>query len=176
MNLTESIEEALSNLQASIEQTNAKIESSDLPSIEGDPDQMIQLFQNLVGNAIKFHQKDKPPKVKISGQIVSIDPEKTMKSDRMSNRDYCRILVEDNGIGFDEKFVERIFLPFQRLHGRFEYEGSGMGLAICRKIITRHGGAITAQSRPGSGTAFIFTLPLKQKKQPEMTTETSTII
>jgi signal transduction histidine kinase len=109
---------------------------------------MRQLIQNLVGNALKFHGKEKPV-VRIYG--------------RPRDGQYA-IFVEDNGIGFEEKYLDRIFTPFQRLHGRGVYEGTGIGLAICRKIVDRHGGTITAKSSPGSGSTFIVTLPAKQPK------------
>jgi signal transduction histidine kinase len=179
VNLTDCVKEALSNLQPRIEQADARIELDDLPSIEGDFDQFIQLFQNLIGNSLKFHHKNRPPEVKITGYIVTPDPEKQLKSDqsdRMLSDDYCKILIEDNGIGFDEKFLERIFLPFQRLHGRFDYEGTGMGLAICRKIIARHGGRILAMSQPESGATFIVAIPLKQEKQIKTTTEKLSVV
>jgi light-regulated signal transduction histidine kinase (bacteriophytochrome) len=110
---------------------------------------MTQLFQNLIGNAIKYKQNGQPPKVKIYSRL---------------RRDRAAIYVEDNGIGFDEKYLERIFAPFERLHGRSEYEGVGMGLAICRKIVERHGGTITAKSAPGKGSTFIVRLPAKQNR------------
>jgi signal transduction histidine kinase len=115
--------------------------------VEADATQMRQLFQNLINNALKFHKPDEAPVVRVRST---------------SNHGLCQIHVEDNGIGFDEKYLDRIFNPFQRLHHRGEYEGTGMGLAICRKIVERHGGSITARSAPGQGATFIVTLPLKQ--------------
>jgi signal transduction histidine kinase len=164
------IKEALSNLESRIEQTNARIMLGEIPEIECDPIQMIQLFQNIVGNALKFRHKDRPPIVEISAKVVTnSDAVKQLKTDNLSSKDHCMILVEDNGIGFNEKYLERIFLPFQRLHGRSEYKGFGMGLTICRNIILRHSGKITARSRPESGSTFIVILPLKQDKPDEMT-------
>jgi signal transduction histidine kinase len=115
---------------------------------------MRQLIQNLVGNALKFHGDEKPV-VKIYGRSSAHDK---------SDDGHYRIFVEDNGIGFDEKYLDRIFTPFQRLHGRGAYEGTGIGLAICRKIVDRHGGSITATSAPGKGSTFVVTLPAKQPK------------
>jgi signal transduction histidine kinase len=109
---------------------------------------MRQLFQNLIGNALKFHKPGEKPMV----QVRSV-------SDTDSG---CQIVVEDNGIGFEEQYLETIFAPFQRLHARSEYEGTGMGLAICKKIVERHGGSITATSTPGAGSTFIIQLPLAQ--------------
>lgn len=150
VSLKEPIEEAVMDLRVLIEETGGRVEMGDLPTIEADAVQMRQLFQNLIGNALKFHGKDSPEiKIHCSEQDAGA----------------CRIFVEDKGIGFDEKYLERIFTPFQRLHGpKSPYKGAGMGLAICRKIVERHGGAITARSSPGRGATFIITLPLKQQK------------
>ena len=110
---------------------------------------MHQLIQNLINNALKFHAEDRPPQVIVSAAIVGAN---------------CQIIVKDNGIGFDEQYLDRIFKPFQRLHSREEYEGSGMGLAICRRIVERHGGELTAHSVLGEGSTFIATLPIHQSK------------
>ncbi len=122
-----------------------------LPSIEADPLQMRQLLQNLASNALKFHRPDVPPRVEIAGDT--------------ENGTSARIVVKDNGIGFDEKYAERIFTMFERLHGRGSYEGTGIGLAICRKIAERHGGEIAARSVPGEGSTFIVTLPVHQHEE-----------
>jgi len=140
-------QEALSDLENQIERTQGRVEIRDLPTLEADPTQMHQLLQNLIGNALKFHDEKSPPLIKVSAQ--SLEKE-------------CRISVEDNGIGFDIQYLDRIFKPFQRLHNREEFEGSGMGLAVCRRIVERHGGSITATSAPGEGSTFIVTLPLHQ--------------
>jgi PAS domain S-box-containing protein len=140
------VKEIIGDLAHSIEKTGGSVEFSDLPTIEADKTQMHLLFQNLIGNAIKFHGEEKPLiKIYSSNRII----------------DVCEIFIEDNGIGFDERYLDRIFAPFQRLHGRSAYEGTGMGLAICRKIVERHGGNITARSAPGKGSTFIVTLPLR---------------
>jgi PAS domain S-box-containing protein len=155
--------EVLGDLQVRIEQTGGGVEIGELPHLEADPMQMRQLFQNLIGNALKFHGKEKPL-LKVYGEIVGrieggIECRHS-KGPRVGR--FCRIFIEDNGIGFDESCAERIFAPFQRLHGRSEYEGSGMGLAICRRIVERHRGTITARSTLGKGSTFVVTLPLKQ--------------
>lgn len=116
-----------------------------LPRIRADPSQMRALFANLVSNAHKFRSKDRPPLVSISAGA--------------SEPGFVDIVVADNGIGFEERYRERIFKPFERLHRKGEYEGSGMGLAICERILMRHGGNIKAESRPGEGSRFIVTLP-----------------
>jgi PAS domain S-box-containing protein len=144
--------EVMSDLEVKIEETGAVIETCGLPRIDADPLQMRQLMQNLVTNALKFRRSDVAPLIKISatnGQSNDHGPLYT-------------ITVEDNGIGFDEKYLDKIFTVFQRLHGRAEYEGSGIGLAVCRKIVERHYGSITAESKPGFGSKFIFRLPSHQ--------------
>ncbi len=133
------------DLEARIQDANGKVELGALPTIEADPVQMRQLLQNLLANALKFHRKDVPPVV-------------TVRSEP-GEGDTCRLLVTDNGIGFEEKYLDRIFTIFHRLHGRDEYEGTGVGLAICRRIVERHGGTITATSRPMQGSTFIVTMP-----------------
>lgn len=145
------VEEVLSDLETRIEQTKGQVCLEQLPTIEADPLQMRQLFQNLIGNALKFHQPNIAPVITVAN--TSYDSESTV-----------RLLVKDNGIGFDEKYLDRIFTPFQRLHGRSEYEGTGMGLAICRKIVERHGGQLAAESSVGRGTNFIIVLPRVQAK------------
>ena len=144
--------EVLSDLETLIEQTKGQVRLESLPTIEADPLQMRQLLQNLIVNALKFHHPEQAPVVTISQQTLS-DLTSTVK-----------LQIEDNGIGFDEKYLDRIFTPFQRLHGRLEYEGTGMGLAICRKIVERHGGSLTAKSSIGQGATFIVLLPRIQTK------------
>ena len=121
--------------------------------------QMQKLMGNLIGNSLKFCKEGVAPFVKIYGRLCST-PEKTDDPDGA----YFRIFVEDKGIGFDDKYLDRIFKPFERLHGRTKYEGTGIGLAICRKIVERHGGGITARSAPGKGATFIVSLPVNQPK------------
>lgn len=149
VNLNELSRDVISDLENQLDRTQGKVELNTLPTIEADPTQMHQLLQNLINNALKFHQEDVPPVVQITSE---------------RSRNICRIYVKDNGIGFDEQYLDRIFKPFQRLHSRQEYEGSGMGLAICRRIVERHGGQITAQSTEGVGSTFIVSLPIHQTK------------
>ena len=148
IHLSDLVSEVVSDLEARIVQTHGEVDVGDLPVISAVPTQMRQLFQNLIGNALKFHNPDRKPVVRVRS-VAGTGTE-------------CRISVEDNGIGFDERYLDRIFSPFQRLHGRSEYEGTGMGLTICKKIVERHGGSITARSTPGAGTTFTVTLPLKR--------------
>jgi DNA-binding LacI/PurR family transcriptional regulator/signal transduction histidine kinase len=154
--LTAVAREVLSDLETYIEQVGGRVLVTDLPTVKADPTQMRQLLQNLIGNALKFRRKDEAPIVKVYA--------KANPTGHPAGNGLCQIVVEDNGIGFDEQHLDRIFQVFQRLHGRSAYEGSGVGLAICRKIVERHGGSIAAQSTPGQGTTFTVTLPIKQLK------------
>jgi PAS domain S-box-containing protein len=158
VNLETVTQEVLADLEVKIDETGATVELKGLPMIDADPTQMRQLMQNLIGNALKFHQNGVAPIISIQGhQIIS---------NEIGGAPQCQISVTDNGIGFDEKYTDKIFAVFQRLHGRTEYEGSGVGLSICRKIAERHNGDITAHSQSGNGSTFIVTLPLNQ--QPEL--------
>ncbi len=139
----EAVEMALSNLSVAAQESNATINFSGLPLVKGDLSQLVQLFQNLIGNALKFHS-ELPPVVDIT-------------FDRLG--DVCTFTVKDNGLGFDMKYADRIFIIFQRLHVRETYPGSGIGLAVCKKIVERHNGRLWAESSPGSGASFKFTLP-----------------
>lgn len=152
----------LSDLEVRIEQTKGRIEISELPTIEADRMQMNQLFQNLISNALKFHKPEEPALVQIEATLL--DGRKHLLRGHHHDGELCQIAIKDNGIGFDEKYLDRIFTIFQRLHGRNEYEGTGIGLAICRKIVERHGGELTAKSAPGQGSTFIVTLPTTHTK------------
>jgi PAS domain S-box-containing protein len=147
--LSRAASDVLSILEVRVEELSAQVTIGPLPKIDADASQMRQLLQNLLANALKFHQPGEAPIVSVWAEVD--EPEGV-----------CRLHVRDNGIGFDEKYLDRIFNIFQRLHGRNEYEGSGVGLAICRKIAQRHGGDITARSEPGHGATFTVTLPLCQ--------------
>jgi light-regulated signal transduction histidine kinase (bacteriophytochrome) len=153
--------DVLSDLEARIEQVNGRVEVGELPNVDADPLQVRQLMQNLIGNSLKYRRPDVPPIVKISSQSLIKGPSAPGESANPS----CQILVEDNGIGFEEVYNEKIFTIFQRLHGRTEYEGTGIGLAVCRKIVERHGGTITARSTLGEGSTFMVTLPVRQPKE-----------
>ncbi|HEX8556527.1 MAG TPA: ATP-binding protein [Pyrinomonadaceae bacterium] len=153
--------EVVADLEVQIEQAGAAVEVGRLPSVEADPLQMRQLLQNLIGNSLKYRRRDAKPVVKIYGEASEDGGPHGVGADGRR----CRICVEDNGIGFDEKYLDRIFTVFQRLHGRTEYEGTGIGLAVCRKIVERHGGGITARSAPQKGSAFVVTLPVRQPRE-----------
>jgi signal transduction histidine kinase len=141
----------LSDLELRIERTGARIEVGDLPTIDADPTQMRQLLQNLLANALKFQRPGEAPRISVESRNGTANGR-------------CQILVQDNGIGFDEKYLDRLFKPFQRLHGQSAYEGTGIGLAICKKIAERHGGSITARSAPGQGACFLVELPVQSSR------------
>ncbi len=155
--LTEVVSGVVSDLQIRIEETGAEILLGDLPSIDADATQMRQLLQNLIGNALKFGKADEKPVVHIDAEISS--------SWSQGQSEVCRLRITDNGIGFDNKYKNQIFTIFQRLHGRNEYEGTGIGLATCRKIAERHGGEIDAESQPGEGAVFTVTLPVRHGQE-----------
>lgn len=139
------VKEALGDLELKIRETRAEVHVGSLPTVYADRVQMHQLFQNLISNALKFRKKDVRPRVEIESREV--------------NEGVTEIVVRDNGIGFEEKYHGQIFKPFERLHGQTEYQGNGVGLAICQKIVDRHGGRLAAKSAVGKGSEFIITLP-----------------
>ncbi len=151
------VSEVVDDLGDAIERTAAQVDVGDLPSIQADPLQMRQLFQNLIANALKFHRPNVAPSVSI--RAIAWDHLPPGSDPLSPSGTGFRIIVADNGIGFDQSFAERVFELFQRLHGRGEYEGTGIGLAICRKIVQRHGGAIIARSRENDGAEFVIDLP-----------------
>ncbi|MDX6612127.1 MAG: hypothetical protein QOD75_1313 [Blastocatellia bacterium] len=158
--------EVCADLETRIEQNGGRVEIEQLPTIDADPMQMRQLLQNLIGNSLKYHSTGIPPVVRIYSR--RLDPQILDSGDEVTPAGpLCQILVTDNGIGFDEKYLDRIFTVFQRLHKKGEYEGTGVGLAICRKIVDRHGGTITARSSPGMGTTFVVTMPVNQPRAVE---------
>lgn len=148
VNLNQVVREVLFDLDFRIEETRSTVRVNALPILEVDASQMRQLFQNLISNALKFHREDAPPNITISS--------------RNSEPGKWKILVEDNGIGFENKYLDRMFKPFQRLTTGTSFNGNGIGLAICQKIVTRHHGDITALGRPNQGSQFIITLPEKK--------------
>jgi two-component system, sensor histidine kinase and response regulator len=161
VDLRQVVQEVLSDLEVRLKQVEGRVEVDNLPTIEAEPLQMRQLFQNLISNALKFHRKDEPPLVRIKG--VLLNEQQSPPAERFPVTEVWQITVADNGVGFDEKDRDRIFQMFQRLYSRIEFEGTGIGLTICRKIAERHGGTITAQSSPGQGATFIVTLPVTQE-------------
>jgi len=162
VNLAEVARDVVSDLEGRIEQVKGRVELGPLPLIEAEPLQMRQLIQNLIGNALKFRRPEEPPVVKVYAEVF--DGLRPGADDNAPKEPLVRLMVADNGIGFDEKYLDRIFNVFQRLHTRNEYEGTGMGLAITRKIVLYHGGDITAKSKPGYGSTFIATYPVSHPK------------
>jgi PAS domain S-box-containing protein len=160
VDLRKTVAEVLADLEVMIENSHAKIGVGNLPTIDADPLQMRQLFQNLIGNALKFAKPGEPPTILIDAEVGQLVGEALPGA--APGAEICRITVRDQGIGFDPKHAERVFQVFQRLHSREAYEGTGIGLALVRKIADRHGGAALARSREGDGATFIVTLPLEQ--------------
>ena len=141
------VREAADLFEEDLKKSGGLIEIEAMPAVEADEIQILRLFQNLIGNALKFRSAQ-PPQIVIYAKLDGLG--------------ICEIFVKDNGLGFEHQFAERIFKPFQRLHKRNKYEGTGIGLTICRKIAERHGGSIRVESEPGKGSTFIITLPVKQ--------------
>lgn len=158
------IAEACNTLELQIEETHATIHVDPLPVIEADKAQMVQLFQNLIGNALKYRREGVPP-------VIAITLDETSKPD--PDDGMLRLCCQDNGIGFEQQYAEQIFEAFKRLHGRGEYSGSGIGLSVCRRIAERHGGTIYATSQPGVGTCMHLSLKLSHDKHPEAGKATS---
>jgi len=157
--LDEDLEAALTQLAQAIEESGATVTHDPLPIMQLDRGQMVRLFQNLISNALKYRRPDEPPKVHVSAEQVE---------------EQWVICVRDNGIGFDPKYAASIFAPFKRLHTAVEYPGTGVGLAICRRIVEGHGGRIWAESAPGEGATFRFTLPA-EGKEPRRRGETMAV-
>jgi light-regulated signal transduction histidine kinase (bacteriophytochrome) len=159
LNLKEVIQKVISDISFTIQNANATIHIGELPIIEADQNQMYELFRTLIQNAIKFRREGQPPVIKIYNELAKKnDIGKVIVN-------HCRIVISDNGIGFDEKYANRIFGVFQRLHSRNKYQGTGMGLAIARRIAERHMGNITVKSQEGEGSTFTVTLPIMQTEE-----------
>lgn len=137
--------EVLGDLQLTIAETGARVDVGHLPELEADALQMRQLLQNLIANGLKFSRPDVAPTITVRGTV---------------DRGVLKLIVTDNGIGFEQRHADRIFGPFQRLYGRAAYPGTGLGLALCRRIAERHGGSIAAHSTPGAGASFVVTIPV----------------
>jgi signal transduction histidine kinase len=160
VNLQEIALGVLSDLETRIEETQSSITVGDLPTLDADPLQMRQLFQNLIGNALKFRRVEEPLKIEINSKSLQI----IHNNGKPNEGEVCQITVADNGIGFEQKYTDRIFRVFQRLHSRSDYDGTGIGLAVCAKIAERHGGSITAEGILGQGATFIVTLPFEHSQ------------
>jgi light-regulated signal transduction histidine kinase (bacteriophytochrome) len=146
----EVLEQALRSLRGAIRESNAVVECGELPTLTADAGQLEQVFQNLVGNALKFHGNERP-QIRVSA--------------RQAGGEWI-FTVADNGIGIPQEFHDKIFGVFQRLHSAVKYPGTGIGLAICKKIVERHGGRIRVDSEPGRGSSFRFTIPARGKEPP----------
>lgn len=158
--LREVVQAAVNDLDLRIQETGAVVTVESLPTVQGDASQLGQLFQNLLSNALKFRKPDATPLIRVSAQEVTASQLPYLVKPTRPARSYHRINVADNGIGFDDKYVDRIFQVFQRLHGKNQYAGTGIGLAICEKVVANHGGAISAISQPGQGATFSVYLPV----------------
>ena len=163
--LNEVVHGVRSTLELLIDETGAQVMVGHLPTVLGDAAQLDVLFQNLLSNALKFRRMDSSgvpvaPLILVNAHIVGVDQLPPAVKPTRTAAAYHRIDVADNGIGFDEKYLDRIFHVFQRLHGKREFAGTGIGLAICERVVTNHGGAITAQSQPGQGATFTIYLPI----------------
>lgn len=162
IDLTKIVTEVITDMDEEVRLKSAKIEVSNLPILKVNPGLIKPLFQNLIGNALKYCKKDTVPTVSIKADIGL----KTLTKGSDLSRNYCRIFVEDNGIGFDQRYAEEIFGMFKRLHRNSEFEGTGIGLALCKKIVEQHNGYISARSKPGEGSTFIISLPVQHQADP----------
>jgi PAS domain S-box-containing protein len=152
--------EVVDDLEVQIQAVQGTVDIQELPTLYADPLQMRQLLQNLLGNALKFHRRDVPPVVRVRSELVA--QAESNQQGEPEEKPMYRLFFEDNGIGFEERYLDRIFTVFQRLHGRTTYEGTGIGLAVVRKIVERHGGTVTANSTVGEGSTFIVSLPVSE--------------
>jgi light-regulated signal transduction histidine kinase (bacteriophytochrome) len=155
------INEILTEMDEDLREKKAKVLVDKLPSLNVNPSLMKPLFHNLIGNALKYSKKEVEPLIKITSDITS---QTNGKSKEQNNNKYCRIFIEDNGIGFDQKYAEEIFGMFKRLHHNTEFQGTGIGLALCKKIVEQHRGYISARSKINEGSTFIVSIPLHLKE------------
>lgn len=155
------LQDVIGDLELALQEKKGTVIVDQLPVIEGSDTAFHQLFQNLLSNSIKFATPGKPLEIRIKRELLSGRETGVVKENKWEES-FCRITIEDNGIGFDQAYAERIFLIFQRLHGVSEYKGTGIGLAICKKIVDSHHGYISAQGHPGQGASFVIILPVKQ--------------
>ena len=151
VDLREIVNAVLSDLEIALKETKGQVNVGSLPIIKADQLQMRQLFQNLIANGLKFHKDGVPPQIKIESHEIP--------------NGMVEIKVYDNGIGFDEQFKDQIFLPFRRLVAKDQFKGVGIGLAVCKKVVLRHHGEITVNSKPGQGTIFTILLPKDKERK-----------
>lgn len=157
--LNDVLRNTLADLEVAVQEKDAAVNVQPLPVIDAIPGQMRQLFQNIISNALKFSAKGISPSIQVWFEWID---EASLTAAPARNGDYVRINIRDNGIGFDEAYLDKIFTIFQRLHGRSEYEGTGIGLAIVKKIVEKHNGLVSAKSREDDGATFTVVLPVKQ--------------
>src|SRR5690606_28441900 len=162
--LNKIVSEVVGEMDEAIRERQATVAVSPLPVLEVNSGLMKPLFQNLIANALKYSKKDVPPQIQIKADVAPKNPVWTGKY----TKNYCRIFIEDNGIGFDQRYAEEIFGMFKRLHRNSEFEGSGIGLALCKKIVEQHNGFISARSKVGEGSTFIISLPVQHTPESVM--------
>lgn len=161
--LNELVKEVLSDIETKVQEKKAEIQVNKLPSLPVNPNLIRPLFYNLITNALKYSKKDVPPVIRIRSET---GPNANFTNGKEPQVKYCRIYVEDNGIGFEQEYAEQIFGMFKRLHPGTEFEGTGIGLALCKKIVEKHNGFISAKSKPNVGSTFIIALPMKAETAP----------
>ncbi len=161
--LNELVKEVLSDIEGKVQEKKAEIQVNKLPSLPVNPNLIRPLFYNLITNALKYSKKDVPPVIRIRSET---GPNANFTNGKEPQVKYCRIYVEDNGIGFEQEYAEQIFGMFKRLHPGTEFEGTGIGLALCKKIVEKHNGFISAKSKPNVGSTFIIALPMKAETAP----------
>ncbi|MGB8192292.1 MAG: ATP-binding protein [Chitinophagaceae bacterium] len=161
VDLNEIISELIEDFELLLKEKGAKIDAGKMPCIDVNRGQIRQVFQNILSNALKFSKADTPPLISISSKLIK---EKAFSSDEQQNGDYCLISIRDNGIGFNDKYVQNIFSLFERLNSKDQYEGTGIGLAIAKRIIEKHNGLITAHGQEGEGAEFQIILPVFQNE------------
>jgi light-regulated signal transduction histidine kinase (bacteriophytochrome) len=172
-NLNIILQEAIDELDSTIQEKKAQLQIQELPAIDVNPGLIRPLFENLLSNALKYSQKDEPPVINIRSEVI------TATTSNKEPIQYCRIYVQDNGIGFDQVYAEQIFDMFRRLHVHSEFEGTGIGLTLCKKIVEKHNGFISVQSKVGKGSTFIISLPVNQptaEKPPAEPNDADTIL
>jgi signal transduction histidine kinase len=163
VDLNKKVKNVLEDLELEIEEKKAKIEVGELPVITGHKRQLQQLFQNLIGNALKYSKPEAPPHITIRSRLATGDEIPVLLTSEDSGKQFYLIQVTDNGIGFDQQDAERIFNVFTRLHGNAEYKGTGIGLSIAQKVVQNHGGYIWAEGKPGEGATFNVLLPVEKR-------------
>jgi signal transduction histidine kinase len=161
VDLTEVVQQVINDLETHITEKNAVITLDRLPDVQGDKRQLTQLFTNLINNGLKYCKEDVAPIISVSCNVVDGTSSGFESAD--AKKKYFLIQVSDNGIGFEQEHAQRIFQVFQRLHGKQDYPGTGVGLAIVQKVVTNHHGLIAAESEPGTGSVFKILLPRHQE-------------